>query len=46
MDLLIAEELLLLAHTPKGKPLVNLELLDWTLSAGVLADLMLLGRIE
>ncbi|MEV0995890.1 GPP34 family phosphoprotein [Nonomuraea sp. NPDC050202] len=46
MDLLIAEELLLLGYTPKGKPLVNLELLDYTLSAGVLAELMILSRIE
>ncbi|UBU15928.1 GOLPH3/VPS74 family protein [Nonomuraea gerenzanensis] len=46
MDLLIAEELLLLGYTPKGKPLVNLELLDYTLSAAVLADLMIMARID
>ncbi|GAA3674615.1 hypothetical protein GCM10022224_043600 [Nonomuraea antimicrobica] len=45
MDLLIAEEILLLAYRPKGTPLVNLELLDHTLSAAVLSELCVLDRL-
>nr|WP_188190070.1 GPP34 family phosphoprotein [Nonomuraea sp. SYSU D8015] len=46
MDLLLAEELLLLAYRPKGSPLVELESLDYLLSAAVLAELAVRGRLE
>ncbi|MEV0614077.1 GPP34 family phosphoprotein [Nonomuraea sp. NPDC050404] len=46
MDLLLAEELLLLAYRPKGSALINLEMLDYTISAAVLAELILRERLE
>ncbi|MFB4277620.1 GPP34 family phosphoprotein [Nonomuraea sp. MTCD27] len=45
MDVLIAEELLLLAYRPKGNPLVHLEMLDHALGAAVLSELVLLERL-
>ncbi|MFI7700198.1 hypothetical protein [Nonomuraea sp. NPDC049480] len=44
MDLLSAEEPLLLAYRPRGSPLVEMESLDYLLSAAVLADLAVRGR--
>src|SRR5690606_20655511 len=41
----MAEELLLLAYRPRGTPSVNLEMLDYTLSAAVLAELVILNRV-
>jgi hypothetical protein len=45
MDLLLAEELLLLAYRPNGSPFVELESLDYLLSAAVLDDLAVRGRL-
>ncbi|WP_127931055.1 GPP34 family phosphoprotein [Nonomuraea polychroma] len=45
MDLLLAEELLLLAYRSNGSPLVELESLDYLLSAAVLAELAVRGRL-
>lgn len=45
MDLLLAEELLLLAYKSNGSPLVELESLDYLLSAAVLAELAVRGRL-
>ena len=41
----MAEELLLLAYRPRGTPSVNLEMLDYTLSAAVLAELIIQNRV-
>lgn len=45
MALFMAEELLLLAYRPRGTPSVNLEMLDYTLSAAVLAELVILNSV-
>lgn len=45
MKPLIAEELLLLAHRPDGVVSINQEMLDYTLSAAVLAELVVMDRL-